>query len=109
MGVFEVQGIVAFESGMPMVQFRQLDEEGELALGFQIPPLEARELAQNINEAATNAIYEAALLSWAKERDPASGEAMAAMMIGAVRQHRMDKWGLPSKPEDWNNSGDPDA
>jgi hypothetical protein len=52
-------------------------------------------------EAATNAIYEAALLSWAKERDPASGEAMAAMMIGAVRKHRMDKWGCLSKPEDW--------
>lgn len=106
MGSFEVQGIVAFESGMPMVQFRQIGEDGELVVGFQIPPLEARELAQNIQEAATNAIYEAALLSWAKERDPSSGEAMGAMMINAVREHRADKWGLPSKPEDWSKPGD---
>jgi hypothetical protein len=38
MGVFEVQGIISAESGLPMVQFRQLDDEGELVVGFQIPP-----------------------------------------------------------------------
>jgi hypothetical protein len=101
MGVFEVQGVVSSETGLPLVQFRQLDEEDKLVMGFQVDPVEARDLAQNIQEAATNAIYEAALLSWAKERDPNGGEAMGAMMIDAVRRHRADKWGLPSRPEDW--------
>jgi hypothetical protein len=101
MGVFEVQGIVSAASGMPLVQFRQLDDEDEIVVGFQLEILEARDLAQNIQEAATNAIYEAALFNWAKERDPVNGEEMAAMMVDAVRRYRTDKWGLPSRPEDW--------
>src|SRR4051812_34614979 len=101
MAIFEVQGVVSADTGEPLVQLRQVDEEGGMKFGFQLSPMDAREVAQNIQEAATNAIYEAALISWAKERDPQSGEAMGAMMIGGIRKHRADKWGLPSNPDDW--------
>lgn len=101
MSRFEVQGVVSAETGMPLVQLRQLDDNDEEVIGFQVEPADAREIAQNIQEAATNAIYEAAILSWAKERDPENGEVMGVMIIDAVRRHRADKWGLPDRPEDW--------
>jgi hypothetical protein len=100
MGAFEVQGIVSAASGEPIVQFF-LELEGEQQARFQVSPMEARDLAQTINEAATNAIYEAALLAWAKERDPENGELMAIHLIDSVRRFRSDKWGLPGRPEDW--------
>lgn len=101
MSRFEVQGVVSAETGMPLVQLRQLDDNDEEVIGFQVEPADAREIAQNIQEAATNAIYEAAILSWAKERDSENGEVMGVMIIDAVRRHRADKWGLPDRPEDW--------
>lgn len=107
MGTFEVQGIVAVADGMPYVQFFVSNDEEQEAK-FQVSPQEAREMAQNIQEAATNAIYEAALIAWAKDRDPDTGEAMAAHLIGAIREFRADKWGLPSMPEDWNDKGKTD-
>jgi hypothetical protein len=101
MGKFEVQGIVSSENDLPWVQFFISNDEGGEAK-FQVSPQEARDMAQNIQEAAANAIYEAALVAWAKDRDPERGQAMAAHLIGSVREFRADKWGMPSMPEDWN-------
>jgi len=98
MGRFEVQGIVSVQTGEPLVQLRQLDENDVEQYGFQISPMEAREMAQHIQEAATNAVYDAALIAWAKEGD---NEAMGVMLVDIVRRFRADHWGLPDRPEDW--------
>ena len=98
MGRFEVQGIVSVQTGEPLVQFRQLDDDDNLEFGFQLSPMEARETAQMIQEAAANAVYDAALISWAKER---KNEEMGVMLVDIVRRFRADHWGLPDRPEDW--------
>jgi len=98
MGRFEVQGIVSVKTGEPLVQLRQLDDEDEEVVGFQVSPGEAREIAQNIQEAATNAVYDAALIAWAKETND---ENMGVMLVDLVRRFRADRWGLPDRPEDW--------
>lgn len=103
MGRFEVQGIVAFSNGMPYVQLRQLDDNDVEESKIQVSPAEAREIAQNILEAATNAIYDAAVISWSKEYDPENGEVMGMALIDLIRKYRADKWGLPDRPEDWRN------
>lgn len=103
MGKFEVQGIVALKDGLPYVQFFVSGDEEDTKVMFQVSPQDARDMANNIHEAATNAIYEAALLGWAMDKDPENGQAMAVHLISGVRQFRADKWGLPSSPEDWSN------
>jgi hypothetical protein len=97
-GRFEVQGIVSINTGEPLVQLRQLDENDVEESGFQVSPAEAREIAQNIQEAATNAVYDAALIAWAKESD---NEEMGVRLVDLIRRFRADKWGLPDRPEDW--------
>jgi hypothetical protein len=104
MGRIEVQGIVSATDGMPWVQFRQLDEEGKLETRFQITPEESRELAINIIAASMNAVYDAAIVTWAKEMDPEGYEEIASKMLIVIRQHRADKWGLPDQPDDWRNT-----
>lgn len=103
MGRFEVQGIVAFSNDMPYVQLRQLDDNDVEESKIQVSPAEAREIAQNILEAATNAIYDAAVISWSKEYDPENGEVMGMALIDLIRKYRADIWGLPDRPEDWRN------
>jgi hypothetical protein len=98
MGSFEVQGIVSAAAGEPLVQMRQLNDNGEVESSFSMPPMEAREVAQNIVEAAANAVCEAAIIAWAKEED---NENMGIMSIDVIRRYRSDKWGLPGNPEDW--------
>jgi hypothetical protein len=100
-GVIEVQGVVSAATREPFVQLRQLDDEDNVVLSIQLTPMDAREVAQNIVEAAANAIYESALVAWAVARDPVNGEEMGTTLVGAVRKFRADKWGLPSNPEDW--------
>lgn len=104
MGKLEVQGIVSIENGLPLVQFRQLDDDDKLVAGWQNSPAEARELAQTINEAATNAVYDAATAAWAKEAWP-DDEQAGWRLIDMIRRFRADSWGLPDRPEDWR----PDA
>jgi len=99
MGRFEVQGIVSAQTGEPLVQLRQLDDNDVLEAGFQCSPAEARELAQNIQEAAANAVYDAALISWTK--DLPDGENMGPVLVDIIRRHRADRWGLPDQPDDW--------
>lgn len=106
MGRFEVQGIVSAETGLPFVQCRQLDDNDVEEFLVQLEPADARDVAHNILEAAANAIYEAALFSWAKERDPENGETIGIMLVDGIRQHRADKWGLPDRPEDWRPGGE---
>jgi hypothetical protein len=101
MGSFDVQGVVSSETGEPLVQFRIEDENGEELYGFQVAPQDAREIAQNILEGTANAIYDAALIAWAKDRDPEDGELMGIHLVDSVRRFRADRWGLPDKPEDW--------
>lgn len=101
MGRFEVQGVISSSTGEPLVQLRQLDDEDNEIIGFQVSPMDAREIAQNIVEAAANAIYEAALIAWVKDRDPDNGEVVGITLISAVREFRADKWGFPDRPEDW--------
>lgn len=101
MGRIEVQGIVAAADGMPWVQFRQLDDEGKLEARFQLTPEESRELAINIIGASMNAIYDAAIVTWAKKVDPENYQEVSAKMLTLIRQHRADIWGLPDQPEDW--------
>lgn len=100
MGRFEVQGIVSVKTGEPLVQFRQLDDEDNEVHGFQVGPSKAQELAHNILEAATNAVYDAALIAWAKEAFP-NDEMMGPGMVDLIRRYRSDRWGLPDQPEDW--------
>jgi hypothetical protein len=104
MGELRVQGIVSAEHGLPLIQFRQLDDEGNEQAGWQLSPEEARDTAQMIVEAAANAVYDAALYAWAKEAWP-DEEEPGWKLIDMVRRFRADKWGLPDRPEDWR----PDA
>lgn len=104
MGRLEVQGIVSAQTGLPLVQFRQLGDDGKLEAGWQATPAEAREMAQQVQEAATNAVYDAALILWAKETWP-DDPAMGARMLQLIRDHRADAWGLPDQPEDWRTNG----
>jgi hypothetical protein len=101
MSELEGQGIVSFVNGSPLVQVRQVDDEGNVVYGFQVHPDAAREMAQNFIEAAANAVYEAALFAWLKETFPEDGETMAARMISGIRDYRADRWGLPTRPENW--------
>lgn len=100
MGRFEVQGIVSAKTGDPLVQFRQLDNEDNEQYGFQVEPTKAQELAHNILEAATNSVYDAALIAWAKEAFP-DDKTMGPSMVNLIREFRVDRWGLSSQPEDW--------
>jgi hypothetical protein len=99
-GRLEVQGIVSRATGEPMVQFRQVTD-GEVVAEWQAGVSDAREMAQQIVEAAMNATYDAALVSWAGEMWPEDAERMRAALLLAVRKHRADTWGLPDSPEDW--------
>ena len=102
MGRFEVQGIVSSRTGEPLIQLRQLDEnEVELA-GFQVSPMEAREIVTNILEATMNAVYDAALIAWAKEKFP-EDENFGPFLVDSIRKYRMDRWGLPDRPKDWTD------
>lgn len=105
MARLELQGIVAQADGLPYVQCRQLNDEGELESQFQFSPAEAREVAQNMIEASMNAVYDAALISWAKEAAPGDPD-MGPRMVMLIRQFRSDKWGLPDQPEDWRPQND---
>jgi hypothetical protein len=100
MGRLEVQGIVSAKSGMPKVQFRQLNEDGELVVGWEAEIIEAREMSQQILEAAMNAVYDAAMFRWATETWPEDPN-IAVGMLEMIRTHRSDNWGLPDDPEDW--------
>lgn len=100
MGRFEVQGIVSLKTGLPHVQFRQLDDEDNVETMFQVTPGEAREMAHQIVESAANAVYDAALVAWAKEAFPEDIE-MGAQMLTLIRRYRADHWGLPDQPKDW--------
>lgn len=101
MGRLEVQGIVSNKTGEPLIQVRQLDDDGNLQYGFEVGPMEAREMAQNFIEAAANAVYDAALIAWAKAAT-SEGEALGAYMVSLIRDFRADKWGLPDQPKDWS-------
>jgi hypothetical protein len=96
-----VQGIVSTKTGEPLVQVRQLDDDGNEQFGFQVGPMEAREMAQNFVEASMNAVYDAALIAWAKETFP-DHEEFGPRMVGSIRDFRADKWGLPDQPKDWS-------
>ena len=100
MARLEIQGIVSSTNGLPFVQCRQLDDDGELESQFQFSPAEARDVAQNLIEASFNAVYDAALISWAQMTSPDRPE-MGPQMVSLIRQYRADKWGLPDQPEDW--------
>jgi hypothetical protein len=102
MGRLEVQGIVSVKDGLPLVQFRQLDDEGKFISGWQSSPVEAREMAQQVVEASMNAVYDAALISWAKQAFP-EDENMGPRMVDLIRVYRADTWGLPDQPSDWRN------
>jgi hypothetical protein len=98
MSRLEVQGIVSARTGEPMVQFRQVADDGTEEFGWQQSVVEAREHAHNVLEATFNAVYDAALISWSKEN---GDENMGIMLVDQTRRWRADHWGLPDKPEDW--------
>lgn len=100
MGRLEVQGIVSAKTNEPLIQVRQLNDDGTEEYAFQCTPMEAREMAQNFVEAAANAVYDAALVAWAKENWP-DDQVMGFAILTEVRNFRADKWGLPDQPEDW--------
>lgn len=103
-GRLEVQGIVAHPSSEPVVQFRQV-VDGKVTAEWQAGVGDAREMAQQILEAAMNATYDAALVSFCKEFWPDEAERMMAILLTAVRRHRADSWGLPDQPKDWRHEG----
>jgi hypothetical protein len=100
MGRLEVQGIVSAKTGEPFVQFRQLNDNDDVEAEWQASPAEAREMAQQVVEAAMNAVYDAAINAWAKETWP-DDPLMGARMLQLIRDYRADTWGLPDRPEDW--------
>lgn len=100
MGRLELQGIVAGEEALPFVQFRQLDDDGNVEAQWQMTPAEAREHAQKVVEASMNAVYDAAMTAWAKEAWPDNPDVWASLLI-LIRKYRADIWGLPDQPEDW--------
>ena len=102
MGRLEVQGIVAAATGEPVVQFRQVADDGTVDAEWQAPPADAREMAQQVIEAAMNAVYDAAVWAWAKETWP-DDPMMGARMLEMIRDHRADTWGLPDQPDDWRS------
>lgn len=102
MSRLEVQGIVSAKDNIPRVQFRQLDDEGEIQAGWEAEIIEAREMSQQILEAAMNAVYDAAIVTWANEAWP-DDEMMGARMLVLIREYRADHWGLPDQPKDWRN------
>lgn len=102
MGRLEVQGIVSAKDNRPRVQFRQLDDEGNIQVGWEAEIIEAREMAQQVLEAAMNAVYDAAIIAWAKEAWP-DDPMMGAQMLTLIRTYRADHWGLPDQPKDWRN------
>jgi len=99
-GRLEVQGIVSAKTGEPVVQFMQR-EDGKVVAEWQSSVTDAREMAQQIVEAAMNATYDAALIDWAKQAWPDDWQRMAAGLLTAIRTFRADTWGLPDQPEDW--------
>jgi len=103
-GRLEVQGIVSHKTGEPLVQFRQL-VDGEVKADWQVGVADAREMSQQIVEAAMNATYDAALVAWIKEmwRDEPQKEQEKIMagLLTAIRTFRADAWGLPDQPEEW--------
>lgn len=100
MGRLEVQGIVAMADGLPYVQCRELDDDDVVIAQWQATPAEARDMAQQLVEASMNAVYDAALISWAKTVAPEDKD-MGPRMVGLIREFRADAWGLPDRPEDW--------
>ena len=100
MGRLEVQGIVSASNGLPFVQFRMIEDDGKLIAGWQNSPDEARQIAQQLIEAASNSVYDAALIAWAKETWPGD-DMMGPRMVDMIRRFRADTWGLPDQPEDW--------
>jgi hypothetical protein len=98
-GRLEVQGIVSASTGEPLVQFRQV-VDGKSVAEWQAPPADAREMAQQVIEAAMNAVYDAAIIAWAKETWP-DDPLMGSRMLQLIRDYRADTWGLPDQPEDW--------
>lgn len=102
MGRLEVQGIVSVKDRMPRVQFRQLDDDGNVEAEWQAEIIEAREMAHQILEATFNAIYDAALINWAAEGDNLE---MGAELVSVIRRYRADHWGLPDQPKDWGTNG----
>jgi hypothetical protein len=101
MGRLEVQGIVSAQDGLPRVQFRQLNDENQIEAQWQTQIIEAREMAQQIVEAAMNAVYDAAVVTWAKEVFPDNWQEVSSNILITMRNHRADRWGLPDQPEDW--------
>ena len=98
-GRLEVQGIVSAKTGEPLVQFRQL-VDGQPPVEWQASVADAREMAQQVVEAAMNATYDAAIVAWANETWPDDPE-MGARMLMLIRDYRADAWGLPDQPKDW--------
>ena len=105
MGRLELQGIVSSETKLPLVQFRQVADDGEIQAEWQSGVLEAREMAQQIVEAAMNAVYDAAIIAWADETWPDDPN-MGWRMLQLIRDFRADAWGLPDSPEDWRTAED---
>lgn len=101
MGRLEIQGIVSEKTGEPLIQFRQLDDNGKLIVGWQSGVVEAREMAHQVVEASVNAVYDAAIVAWAKEIFPNEWEDVSGKMLTIIRRYRADAWGLPDQPKDW--------
>lgn len=109
-GRLEVQGIVSAQTDEPIVQFRQLERDPgtqwEVMAEWQAGVSDAREMAQQIVEAAMNATYDAALIAWVKETwPPDDWQKIAGGLLTVMRKYRADTWGLPDQPEDWRTDG----
>jgi hypothetical protein len=104
-----VQGIVSSSTGLPLVQFRQLRDDGTVDAEWQADVADAREMAQQVVEAAMNATYDAAMVAFAKEAWPDDWQQMAGGLLTMVRRFRADTWGLPDQPDDWREGGRPEG
>lgn len=79
---------VSHRTGKPFVQIEWGEQRGQVDVD------EARGFAQNVLEACSNGVTEAALLEWARVELKLDLDG-SARMIDALRQYRHDRWGQP--------------
>lgn len=99
MDTVEIVGIVSRETGEPYVMFDVLNATGESVTKFKLHPDEARELAQNILEAATNAVYESTIILWSQSVNNENPD-IGIHLVSMIREYRQDRWGRSAQVED---------
>ena len=87
-GPLMVVGGISHRTGEPFVRIEWGEQRGQSDVDT------ARGFAQNLLEACTNAVADAALLAWGRDELDLDLD-KAAHLIDALRRYRADRWGQP--------------